>query len=102
VPVDPPVPVEPQPEGGASLGLEVSPNPFQREATVTLTLARPGEVSAAVYDVLGRRVASLHAGPLAAGRHPLALDGAGLVPGVYVVRVVAGEVAASRAVTLLR
>jgi hypothetical protein len=102
VPVDPPVPVEEGPEGGEPLGLEVSPNPFRRETTVTLTLARPSAVSAALYDTLGRRVAVLHAGPLGAGRHTLMLGGVGLVPGVYVVRAVTRDETTARAVTLLR
>src|SRR5690606_23492083 len=97
-----PVPSEPGPEPGASLGVEVVPNPARGAAVVALTLPQPGAVSASVYDVLGRRVALLHEGPLAAGRHALALDGASLPPGVYVVRVAAGGEVAARTVTVLR
>src|SRR5690606_31353273 len=97
-----PVASEPALEGEESLGLEVAPNPARGAATVVLTLARPSEVSAGVYAVLGRRVAVLHEGPLGAGRHALALDGAALPPGVYVVRVAVGGEVAVRTVTLLR
>src|SRR5690606_19709157 len=81
-----PVPSEPAPEPGEPLGLEVAPNPSHGVATVALTLARPGAVSAWVYDVLGRRVTVLHEGPLGAGRHELGFEAGRLPGGVYVVR----------------
>jgi hypothetical protein len=56
---------------------------------VTVTLAAPGTVTAAVYDVLGRRVALLHEGALEAGSHALRLNGAGLPSGRYLLRVAA-------------
>jgi hypothetical protein len=80
----------------------VRPNPFRNEATVTVTLAAPGTVTAAVYDVLGRRVALLHEGALEAGLHTFRLDGQGFPPGVYVVRAEAGGVVATRRLTRVR
>ena len=50
----------------------------------------------------GRRVATLHDGVLPRGEHPLALDGAGLGDGVYVVRVQAGDEVVEQRVTLAR
>ncbi len=49
--------------------------------------------TATVYDVLGRRGAVLHDGPLGAGMHVLASDAAQVPPGVYVVRAVANTAA---------
>jgi len=65
-------------------------------------LPAPSEVEAALYDVLGRQVAVLASGRYGAGRHTVALDGAVLPPGVYVVRAVAGGAAIAQAVTRLR
>jgi hypothetical protein len=90
------------PPAGEPLRVEVHPNPAPASATVTLTLRKQGEVSAVVYDVLGREVAVLYEGPMAAGSHALAFDGARLPGGVYIVRVTAGGVVAARTVTLLR
>ena len=61
-------------------------------------------MSVAVFDALGRRVATLHEGPLAAGEHTLTLDpkAASLRSGVYVVRATAGAGAVSRRITVLR
>ncbi len=51
-----------------------------------LALAEASEVTVAVFDVLGRRVAVLHEGQTEAGTHRLAFDGAALPSGVYLVR----------------
>ena len=83
-----PTDAEPGAETSA-LALAAAPNPFTRSATITLALPAPGAARVAAYDVLGREVAVLHEGPLAAGRHPLALEG-GLAPGLYLVRATAG------------
>ena len=70
---------------------EVWPNPTRGAATVRITLAAPGTVRAALYDVLGREVGVLAEGPFAAGAHTLALDSARLPAGGYLLRVEAGE-----------
>ena len=80
-----------------------SPNPASGAAVLTLTLGEAQRVRAEAYDALGRRVASLHDGPLGAGTHRLTLDGSALPAGVYVVRVSTEEGATlSRTVSLLR
>lgn len=53
------------------------PNPFRAETSVDVRLDAPGAVTLAVYDVLGRRVATLHDGALSAGTHRLTWDGRG-------------------------
>ncbi|MDX1532442.1 MAG: FG-GAP-like repeat-containing protein, partial [Rhodothermales bacterium] len=78
------------------------PNPARGRSRFTLTLAEAQAVTIAVFDGLGRRVAVLHEGPLPAGEHALALDGAGLPAGAYVVRATGETFTAARRVTLLR
>ncbi|HLA64530.1 MAG TPA: T9SS type A sorting domain-containing protein [Rhodothermales bacterium] len=73
------------PEVGAVL--RVWPNPVAGAATLDLTLDTAGEVHAALYDVMGRQVADLGRGVRPSGAARLALDLAGVAPGVYVVRV---------------
>jgi hypothetical protein len=82
--------------------LTVHPNPTAGRATVTLALPQAAEVRAAVYDVLGREVAVLHEGSLAAGSHRLTFDNADLPSGVYVVRVESDDATMSRRLTLTR
>ena len=87
---------------GLTLGLP-SPNPFRGATRLAVTLGEAGPVRAAAYDALGREVAVLHDGPLGAGTHALALDGAGLASGSYVVRVAGpGGAGAHRLVTVAR
>ncbi len=83
-------------------GLEVYPNPSRSAATVSLTLDAASEVRVVVYDVLGRVVAVLHAGPLGAGEYALAFETEGLPAGIYLVRVESGEHRLTDRITLLR
>ena len=78
------------PDEGA-LTLVAFPNPAASGATVRYTLAEAADVTLAVFDVLGRRVAVLAEGPLATGVHTASLDAAALPPGLYLVRLVAGD-----------
>ena len=66
------------------------PNPSAGPAVVPLMLSEAAEVNVAVFDVLGRQVATLAEGNIEAGMHRLALDASGLPAGVYVVRAEVG------------
>ena len=90
------------PEAAAFVLSLAGPNPIREQTALRLTLSRSTEVTVAVFDALGRRVARLYSGPLASGAHALVLDARGLASGVYLVRA-SGEVGAvSRAVTVVR
>lgn len=79
------------------------PNPFSQRATVGFDLPETQRVTVAVYDVLGREVARLVDGEVAAGRHEAVLDGSGLPSGVYLVRMTSDTgFAETRRLTLLR
>lgn len=80
----------------------VYPNPFNESATVQLTLPSAGTVRADVFDVTGRRVATLHHGALGAGVHRVPFDARALTSGVYIVRAEngSGQVRAVKALLL--
>ena len=84
-----PTPTSPTPPSGGA-ALAVGPNPTGGAATVRLDLPAPADVRVAVYDVLGRRVATLASGALGAGAHALPFDAAPLASGVYIVRAEVG------------
>lgn len=67
----------------AAAALSVWPNPARQLARVRV--AATGAVRVEVFDLLGRRLATLHDGP-ASGTLDLALDASRLPSGVYVVR----------------
>jgi hypothetical protein len=82
------------------------PNPFPNETRFSLTLAGDAPADVSIYDVDGRRVASLYHGDLRAGTHEFtwqgrSADGSSMQSGVYFVRArVAGKILTRRAVLL--
>lgn len=84
--------------------LAAYPNPLvgSSEATVALTLDTPNEARVVVYDVLGREVATLHAGELAPGTHTFALDGRSLPAGLYLIRAESGSHRFTERLTVVR
>ena len=83
------------PAGGLSLAVA---NPLRGAARVAFT-ADAAEATLALYDVLGRRVATLADG---ASARTATLDAARLAPGVYVLRLTAGADVLTRTVTVVR
>ncbi|MEM9997839.1 MAG: alpha/beta hydrolase-fold protein [Bacteroidota bacterium] len=69
--------------------LDAFPNPSATATTFRFTLADPGPATLAVYDLLGREVARLHDGTLAAGAHEAQVGA--LPTGVYVARLATPE-----------
>lgn len=94
------VAASPSPAGSA-LGLVASPNPTRGAASLSLALPEAADVKVAVYDALGRRVATLSE-PMAAGAGRVALDVSGWAPGVYTVRVRASDAVATTRLTVVR
>ena len=80
----------PNEEGAARDGFEITsyPNPFTDRLTIEYRLASPSGVRLDVFDTLGRRVATLDAGPRAGGDHVAAWS-ADVASGVFFVRLTA-------------
>ena len=86
----------------AGMTLSVVPIPVAGPAILRITLDRPRDVRIDVIDVLGRRVAEVSAGVLPAGDVAVPWSAAALRPGVYLLRVIADGVLATRPVTVVR
>mgnify|MGYP006278399357 CR=1 FL=1 len=90
------------------LGLALaSRNPFRERAALTLSLPHPQHVDVGVYNIQGRRVATLAGGRFDAGQHMLqwnARNGSGVrcASGVYVVRAETRNGTSSMKLLLLR
>jgi hypothetical protein len=80
----------------------VYPNPAREAATFRFSLPHAAPVTLEVYDVLGRRVALLVDDELAAGAHEARWRAAAAAPGVYVVRLRAGERVEAQRITVVR
>ena len=82
--------------------LQLAGNPVGAGTEVTAIVLQPGHVSLAVYDLAGRRVATLLDDELASGSHSVSLEGLDLLPGSYLFTLrTAGGMAAGR-MTVLR
>ena len=82
------------------------PNPFAHATAIRFDLPRASDMKLEVFDVQGRRIATLSSGPRGAGRHMTQWDGrtdsgARAGGGIYLCRMTAGEFHAERRITLL-
>ena len=90
--------------------LQVSPprpNPFTSRTTIPFYLAKDSEVEVQIYNVLGRKLRTLHADWLLAGDHVLEWDGRvgsgdRAASGAYVARIRAGGEELTRTLLLVR
>lgn len=78
------------------------PNPFNPTTKIRFDLPHRGVVKLEVYDILGRRVATLIDGVLEAGRQAVEFDAHSLPSGVYLYRIVAAGFAETRRMVLIR
>ena len=93
-----PVAVEP---GDAALPAFVTleqnfPNPFIQETTIDFSIPTEAAIHLSLYDVLGREVRVLLDERRPAGRHSVQLKAGELASGLYLYRLVAGDVALGR------
>jgi hypothetical protein len=84
-----------------------NPNPFAASTVIRFRVPEPMDVHLAVYDISGRLVTALANGVHAAGQYATAWngwdrEGHQVAPGIYVVRLEAGQTSASRKLVMLR
>jgi len=83
------------------------PNPFNPSTVIQFELPEATAVRLEVYDLLGRKVATLLNSEMTAGTHEATWDGRGaaghpVAGGVYLYRLTAGSVVQTRTMTLLK
>ena len=83
------------------------PNPFNPTTEIRFTLSDPGQVSLQVYDILGRKVATLVDGQLGAAAHTVTWNGrddAGqsVASGTYLYRLDTSGFSQTRTMTLIK
>ena len=97
------VPVAAEVAPASTLALTVAPSPTPGPVGLTFELAEAGPVELVVYDLLGRRVATVLAGEVrTVGAHEVDLDASSWPSGVYLVQLRAGNALATQRLTVVR
>lgn len=78
------------------------PNPVSNQAQIRYALPQAMDVELAVFDVLGRRVATLARGTKPARKHIAQVDASNWSSGTYLVRLTAGSQVVTRQLTVLK
>ncbi len=78
------------------------PNPFNPTTSIALEIPQSEHILLEVMDILGRRVAVIHEGVLAAGRYRFEFQARDLASGTYFYRVRAGAFSDIKKMVVLR
>jgi len=84
------------------IGIDVYPNPFSNQATLSLDQQVAGPLQIEIYDILARRIAVLAEGDYPAGVHTFTIDAEDLSDGIYMIRVHAGDHQTTQMITVVR
>jgi hypothetical protein len=79
------------PAAASAFTATARPNPLRLNTTIDFTVPSAGRVSLALFDIHGRKVATLVDGPLSAGRHSVAWSAPRGRGGLYFYRLQAGD-----------
>lgn len=95
--------VESEPSADPRVWLSrAAPNPARDTTALRFRLSTEGPVRLRVFDVRGRLVTTLVEGTRGIGEHVATLRTASMAPGVYLVRLEAGEDVTTRRITVVR
>ena len=72
------------------------PNPFQAETQIQFTLPKSADVHLEVFDLLGRKIATLVNGTYPSGTHSVRVDASDWAGGLYVYRLRSGDTSLTR------
>jgi flagellar hook assembly protein FlgD len=85
--------------------LNAYPNPFNEQTNISVKLEQSFDASLMIYDINGKKVATLHEGHLDAGEHVFSWDGTDsrghkLNSGIYVYQLISNSVNATKKLIL--
>jgi hypothetical protein len=101
--IDVEVPTEPTTDLPAAFALhENYPNPFNPATTIGFDVPQRADVRLEVFDVAGRRIATVVDASFAPGRHTVSFDAQQLPSGVYFYRIAMGDFQQVRSMLLVK
>jgi hypothetical protein len=84
-------------------GLEQNyPNPFNPETRIPFTVPGDGRVTLAVFDMLGRKTATIVDKIMQAGRHEVRFDASTLSSGIYMYKLQSGGFSSIKKFVLIK
>jgi len=78
------------------------PNPFNPSTNINFALPQAAKVSLTIYDMLGRKVATLLNEQRPAGRHTVQFDASSLASGMYIYRIEAASFTSTKKMLLIK
>jgi len=78
------------------------PNPFNSSTRFELSVAKAGQVKLALFDAMGRQIATVWDGRMDTGVHPVTFNAAELPPGIYFARMESVGYSATRKMVLMK
>jgi len=89
------------PPATLELTMSAAPNPFNPATRLSFTLDEESMATLEIFDLAGKRVASLHQGVLSAGHHVFTWQPRNLGSGVYLARLQTGALQVTTRLTLV-
>jgi len=86
-------------ENDLTSSVNVFPNPFTDNTTLSFSAAEAGQASVVVYNLVGKKVIEINLGNIAAGTQTIDLDFAAMEAGIYLVSLTAGNETSTLRVT---
>jgi len=86
-------------ENDLTSSVNVFPNPFTDNTTLSFSAAEAGQASVVVYNLVGKKVIEMNLGNIAAGTQAFELDFASMEAGIYLVSLTAGNETSTLRVT---
>ena len=86
-------------ENDLTSSINVFPNPFTDNTTLSFSAAEAGQASVVVYNLVGKKVIEMNLGNIAAGTQNIELDFASMEAGIYLVSLTAGNETSTLRVT---
>ena len=78
------------------------PNPFNPRTTIEFDLPKTGEVSLKIFNILGEEVATLVSDRLSTGSYSYEWNASSLASGVYIYRLIAGDLIENKKMVLMK